>query len=137
MTNRTHTKHYNITETCPVLMNTWKLAKLQKKYFRNLTRCKAFNSMSDACFRSWFKIWQFVKILTQNLTRCIFSKSKSDAMYFLYSECDTRNFFYFNVMLYEKRTKNVIHVHFAEQTEPKRDFSDAFFFSKSDMLKKF
>ena len=69
MTNRTHTIHSNITETCPVLMNTWKLGKLLKKYCQNLTSCKIFNSKSDACLKCWFKIWHVVKTLIQNLTR--------------------------------------------------------------------
>ena len=43
-------------------MNEWKFGNLQKKYTQKLTRCKTFNSESDALF---------------------FLNSKSDAVYFL------------------------------------------------------
>ena len=69
MTNRAHTIHSNITEKCPVLVNTWKLGKLQKKYTQNLTRRKKFKSKSDACLKSWYKTWHVVRTLIQNPTR--------------------------------------------------------------------
>ena len=31
-------------------MNEWKFGKLQKKYTQNLTRCKIFNSKSNAFY---------------------------------------------------------------------------------------
>ena len=51
----------------PFLMNEGKIGKLQKKYTQNLTRCKVFDSKSDAVF---------------------FLNSKFDALCFLHSKYD-------------------------------------------------
>ena len=102
MTNRIHIIHSNIFETCPVLMNTWKLGKLlQKKYIQNLTRCKIINSKSDENLKSWFKIWHVVNFLTQNLMR----RKKADSKYdktksFQFKNMLFTNFSPFKIMLF-------------------------------------
>ena len=80
-----------------------KLGKLPRKYTEKLTRCKIFYSKSDACSKSWFKIWNVVKTFIQNLTRWRNFDSKSE---------ETKNFsvefilstktFSFKIMLFRK-----------------------------------
>ena len=58
------------------MMKARKFGKLQKKYTQNLTRCKIFKSKSDACLKSWFKIWRVVKKidLKSDKTKILFVK---------------------------------------------------------------
>ena len=53
-------------------MNERKIDKLQKKYTQNLTRCKVFDSKSDALFFFEFKIWRVV-FLTLKIWRVVSS----------------------------------------------------------------
>ena len=57
-------------------MNEWKLGKLQKKNNQNLTRCKIFNSKSDALFFLQFKIWRVVFFFEFKIWRLVFFQFK-------------------------------------------------------------
>ena len=83
-------------------MNAWKFAKLQKKYTQNLTRCKIFRSESDACLKSWFKIWRVVKKLIRNLTRRENLIRNLTGRKNFNSKSDKAKEFYFKIMLFTK-----------------------------------
>ena len=123
MTNRTHIIPQNITETWPVMMNSRKFAKLQKKYTQNLTRCRIFKSKSDACLKSrfkiwrvvkcWFKIWPDEKISIQYLTRrknfnwksCFLQKlfhSKPSFLKIIFPSCFLKTFLSSKSCFYKK-----------------------------------
>ena len=87
-----------------VLMNIWKLGKLQRKYTQNLTCCIIFKSKSDACLKIWFKIWHVIKTLIQNLTRRKNFDSKSCFLVKLFysKSCFLEKFFSSKLYFWEK-----------------------------------
>ena len=110
-------KHYR---KVPLAPNTWKLGELQKKFTQNLTRCKIFNSKSDACSKCWFKFWHVVNFSIQNLTRWKIVVQKFVL----------ENYVFRQGRAFWKSTKNAMFVQFAGLNLSKHVFFESTLFFK-------